>query len=149
MAPFKFIFTLACLLFGAYLVYAVWQSGDVPKTIRIDSSANFKNIPATRCVLSNSSGRVTGTLRVFQDAARLDITSQNPGGAVVVHLLVNREDVAYYWQEGRQEGARGDYGHVHSAVGLQAITRITCRPWLFPYGGYFIVPQGISFSKSI
>lgn len=149
MNPFKFIASLALILVAAYVVFALWQSGSVPATIDIRSTANFKDVPATRCTIGDIDGRIRGSLYIFHDSARFDIISSNSLKTVNVHVISNKEDGAYFWEEGSHEGTRGEYGRIYDAIGLGAITQIVCRPWWIPYGGNFIVPTGISFTKTI
>jgi hypothetical protein len=147
MNPFKVILALALAFVFAYLVYASWQTKHVPKTIDIGSPASFKSIPATVCKLSNDTGTIGGTLHVFHDAARFDITSTAAGLPVSVHMTVSRENTAYYWVDGEKNGSKGDYAEVYNRVGLGVITGIDCKPWWLPNGALFIVPQDVSFPR--
>lgn len=147
MNPFRFILGLAAFCVVAYVLYFSMQSRDVPKKIDIGSTGSFKSIPATVCRLANSGGTVSGKLYVFHDAARFDIISTLTGSPIGVHLLVTREDTAYYWVDGESTGTKGDYGPVFNNVGLGIITKVNCSPWWFPNGALFIAPQGVTFSR--
>ena len=147
MQPFKFILALAILAILAYGVYAYWQSSNVPKTIDIGSAVSFKSIPATECTLKNDAGTITGTLYVFHDAARFDITSVVNGAPISVHVINSNEDLSYYWVDGQKQGSKGDYGPVYQTVGLGVLTQINCGSWWLPNGVLFIVPADVSFAQ--
>jgi hypothetical protein len=147
MNPFKVILAIALAFVFAYLAYASWQTKNVPKTLDLGTAASFKSVPATVCRLSNSSGAINGTLHVFHDAARFDITSTATGKPISVHMTVSRENTSYYWVDGEKSGSRGEYGEVYNRVGLGVITSVDCKPWWFPNGALFIVPQAVTFSR--
>ena len=147
MKPFALFAWIAVALLFAYGVYMFWQAGKVPATINLSSAANFKSLPATVCTLSNDANTISGTLYVFHDAARFDITSTTNGAPVNTNIIVTREDSAFIWQGGQTVGAKYDYGALYNSLQLELITQVSCTLWWIPAGDLFVVPQDVTIPK--
>jgi hypothetical protein len=145
MGAYKLILSLAGLCVLAYVSYAWFQASNVPKTVDITTAGSYKSIPATICSLKNDNNTVSGTLYIFHDAARFDVTSIANGGVIGVHIIDSHEDNAYYWLDGQKTGVKSGYGNLYSSVGLSLITKVDCAPWWFPDGNLFVVPQDVTF----